>query len=139
MNNVKTAGRGLGLALAALILSACATTSKPPEEAVKERAQERLDLLIAQDYAAAYEYLSPGYRSGVTLNDYQRRMLRQRTQWTRATVGESDCSEDACKVRISIEYTIYGAVPGVSRFDSRAASTEDWVRSGGQWYFVPPS
>ncbi len=137
MNNLKTAGRSFGLALTALLVGACATMGKPPEEAVAERAQERLDLLIAQDYEAAYEYLSPGYRSGVTLNDYQRRMLRQRMQWTDATVTQSDCSEDACKVRISMAYAVYGAVPGVSRFDSKAVSTEDWVRSSGQWYFIP--
>lgn len=121
-----------------LVLAGCATTmSQPPEEAVKARAQERLDLILAEDFVAAYEFLSPGYRSGVSLNDYQRRMLRQRMQWNGARAGASDCSEDACKVRISIDYTIYGALPGVGSFESKAASTEDWVRVNGQWYFVP--
>lgn len=136
-NNKNTGLRATALGVVTLALAACATVSQPPEAVVTERAQERLDALIAQDYAAAYEYLSPGYRSGVSLNDYTRRMLSRRMQWTNATVGESDCSEDACKLRISIDYEIFGAVPGVSRFKSKAAASEDWVRLDGTWYLVP--
>jgi hypothetical protein len=133
------AWRPLPLMAALLVLAGCAGMGKPPEEVVRERAQERLDYLLAKDSAAAYEYLSPGYRSGFSLEDYQRKLLTQRTQWTGATVGKSDCSEDTCKVRIVIEYTVVGAVPGVTRFDSKGASQEDWIKVSGEWYMVPPN
>ncbi len=120
-----------------ILLSGCAGMAKTPEEAVRERARERLDLILADDFAAAYEYLSPGYRSGVSSANYQRRMLSQKAQWRSATVGKSECSDDVCKIRISIDYSIYGVVPGVDRFDSTAAAVEDWVKADGKWYFVP--
>jgi len=128
----------LVLLLSASLLGGCAAmTEKPPEAAVAERAQERIDYLLAEDYAAAYEYLSPGYRSGVSLADYQRKVLTQPTRWTAAQVGRSECSEDACKLKISVDYTIFGAVPGASRFDSKAAYEEDWVRLDGTWFHIP--
>lgn len=121
----------------AVLLSACAGMGKPPEEAVQDRARERLDLILADDFAGAYEYLSPGYRSGVTSANYQRKMLSRRAQWTDARIGKTECSEDACKLRISIDYTIYGVLPGMDRFDSKAAAIEDWIKVDGKWYFVP--
>lgn len=125
------------LAVAVLTAGCAGMAPKTPEEAVEERARERMQYVLAEDYAAAYEYLSPGYRSGVSLNDYQRRMLGRRFQWNDAVVGKSECSEDSCKVRISIDYTIYGVLPGKDRFDSKAASVENWLRVDGTWYFVP--
>jgi len=138
MTNKLAAATRLALALAgAALLSACAGLGKAPEDIVRERAQERMDLLLAEDYAAAYDYLSPGYRSGVSETAYQRRMFQRRAQWTAATVGKSECSEDVCKVRISIDYTVYGVVPGMDRFDSTTAAVENWVEVDGTWYHVP--
>lgn len=119
-------------------LAGCATmTPQSEEEAVLERAQERLDLLLAEDLAGAYEYLSPGYRSGVTLPAYQREVLTRPVRWTSAQAIESDCSEDVCNVRIALEFEVYGAVPGMTRFKSPGSSEERWLRIDGQWYFVP--
>ncbi|MEE4173254.1 MAG: hypothetical protein V2I57_03295 [Xanthomonadales bacterium] len=124
--------------VAALMLSGCATvTAPPPEEAVLERAQERLDLLLAEDLAGAYEYLSPGYRSGVTLPAYQREVLTRPVRWTSARAVASDCSEDVCNVRIALEFEVYAAVPGMSRFKSPGSGEERWLRIDGQWYYVP--
>ncbi len=128
----------LSFALAALLLAGCAGMgAKPPEEAASERARERLDHLLAGDFAAAYEYLSPGYRSGVSLNDYQRKMLSRRFQWREATVGQSECSEDVCKVRISMDFVVVGALPGVSRYETKGGGEENWIRTDGQWYYLP--
>lgn len=119
-------------------LAGCATMApQSAEEAVLERAQERLDLLLAEDLAGAYEYLSPGYRSGVTLPAYQREVLTRPVRWTSAQAIESDCSEDVCNVRITLEFEVYGAVPGMTRFKSPGSSEERWLRIDGQWYFVP--
>lgn len=133
--------RAACLALLALVgLAGCATVPAPtPEEAVLARAQERLDYVLAEDYAAAYEYLSPGYRSGVSLTSYQRELLTRPVRWVSAEAVESDCSEDVCNVRIAIEFEVYGAVPGMSRFKSPGGFQERWLRIDGQWYLVPKS
>jgi hypothetical protein len=128
----------LGLLLGvSLLLTACAAAQKSPEEAVEARAEQRLAAVLAEDYATDYGFLSPGYRSGVTLAQHQRNMALRKVRWTDATVAGSECSEDVCKVRISIEYEVYGAVPGMSRFKSLGAAEEDWIFSGGDWYLVP--
>ncbi len=126
-----------GSVLAAGLLAGCAATGKPPEEAVLERAQERLDLVLAEDYAAAYDFLSPGYRSSVTLAAYQRDMALRRVRWTDARAVGSECSEDVCKVRISMDFLVIGALPGVARYETKGSGEENWIRTDGQWYYLP--
>ena len=123
------------LAVASLV--ACAGAQKSPEETVESRAADRLESVLAEDYAADYEFLSPGYRSGVTLAQHQRNMALRKVRWLDAAVAGSECSGDVCKVRISIEYEVYGAVPGMTRFKSRGAAEEDWIYTAGDWYLVP--
>jgi hypothetical protein len=119
-------------------LSGCAATGgMTPDEAVQERAQERLERVLAEDYAGAYEYLSPAYRSSVTLAAYQRTMAVRPVRWTGGRIVQSDCSEDVCKVSISLDYAVYGAVPGVSTFQSKSKVEENWIRDDGQWFLVP--
>jgi hypothetical protein len=120
-----------------LLLAACAATQKSPEEVVETRAAQRLSAMLAEDYATDYEFLSPGYRSGVTLAQHQRDMALRKVRWTDASVAGSECSGDVCKVRISIKYEVYGAVPGMSRFESLGAAEEDWIYTAGDWYLVP--
>jgi len=130
----------IGAALTALsLLPGCAGMGKTPEQQVTERAQERLDLFVAGDFAQAYEYLSPGYRSSVTLQEYQRKSAAQPIAWSDAEVAASDCTENTCKLRISVEIVVFGAVPGASRFETRSAVDENWIKSGRTWYMVPAS
>lgn len=125
------------LAGSVMMLTACSGMQKSPEQSVEARASDRLESVLAEDYAADYEYLSPGYRSGVTLAQHQRNMALRKVRWLDAAVAGSECSGDVCKVRISIEYEVYGAVPGMTRFKSRGAAEEDWIYTAGDWYLVP--
>jgi len=117
-------------------LSACASTVGS-KASIEQRATERWDLLFSDDLVAAYEYLSPGYRSSVSSKQYQRALLLQKIKWTGARYVESDCTETSCKVKISIDYTVYGAIPGVKSFDGTQEIEESWVKADGNWYFVP--
>lgn len=140
MRTIDGAGRAACLlaAVAGLGLGGCAATGAPnADEVVRERAQERLDLMLAEDYTAAYAYLSPGYRSSVTSAAYLKAMALRPVRWTGARVAGTECTEDACEVRVAIDYAVYGAVPGVSRFDGKSAATEDWIRVDGEWYLRP--
>lgn len=127
----------LNAAVVVSLLTACAGLGKAPEERVSERAQTRWDLLLSDQLEAAYAYLSPGYRSGLSLRNYQRKLLTQDVRWTGAEVIESNCSSDTCKIRISIDYGVYGALPGVSKMQSRRDIEEDWVLVDREWYFLP--
>jgi len=123
--------------LLAILLTGCASMGKTPEEQVTERAQERLDFYLASDFAQSYEYLSPGYRSSVTLMEYQRKAMASPFAWSDAVVAGSDCTESACKLKISMDIVVYGAIPGASKFETKSVATENWIKSGGTWYMVP--
>ena len=119
-----------------LLLSACASIGGS-KVSIEQRATERWDLLFSDNLTAAYDYLSPGYRSSVSLKQYQRTILLQRIKWTSAKYNESECAETSCKVKISLDYTVYGALPGVKSFDGTQEIEESWVKVEGKWYFVP--
>jgi len=119
-----------------LLLSACATTAGSGGS-IEKRATARWQALLSDDLTAAYEYLSPGYRSSVSLKHYQRTVLLKKVHWRDAKYIESDCAETTCKVKISLDYTMYGGVPGVQSFKGTQTITESWVLTDGMWYLVP--
>lgn len=119
-----------------LLLSACATTART-ENGIEERAMARWETLLSGDLAAAWEYLSPGYRSSVSSVQYQQSVVIKRVKWTGARYIESDCIETTCKVKISIDYTLHGAIPGVQSFTGTQAIEESWLLVDGKWYLVP--
>ena len=125
-----------GLYCSLVLLSACATTMST-ENIIEERATARWETLLSGDLAGAYEYLSPGFRSSVPSLQYQRQLLLNKVKWTGAHYIESDCTETTCKVKISLDYTVYGAIPGVKSFDGTQEIEESWVKVNGTWYFVP--
>lgn len=119
-----------------MALAACATSGKQ-ESLIGQRAQQRWDLLLAEDYDGAYRYLSPAYRSSVSSTQYQRRLLLQKVRWTGARYIDSECLENSCKVRISLDYSLRKALPGVPSYDGTQEVDEQWVKSEGQWWYVP--
>jgi hypothetical protein len=125
-----------GLCCCLLLLSACASTART-ENTVEKRATARWDALLSDDLAGAYEYLSPGFRSSVSSVQYQRSVLLRKVAWTGAQYIESDCAETTCKVKISLDYALYGGVPGVKSFEGTEMIEESWVLVDGVWYLVP--
>jgi len=125
-----------GIFCSLLLLSAC-KPAETTEEAIERRVNERWALLIAEDYGSAYKYLSPGYRSSVSIAQYQRALYSSKISWTAAMYDGSECSEDTCKVKILLDFTVYGALPGVNSMDSSQQIEESWVKIDNDWYHVP--
>ena len=125
------------------LLGACAATSNGPQQdstsphPVLERAQQRWEILLSGDLAAAYAYLSPGYRSSVSSLDYQRGVLVQKVRWKDARIVGSECLELTCDVRVDVDFEIIGVLPGVPRYANTDKTTEQWVKIGENWWFVP--
>lgn len=137
MKHVSNIRGGLLVALAVTLatLSACAV-APPKTQQVEQRAMARWDAYFAGDLAAAYEFLTPGTRSSVSLMQYQRSVFLNKINWTEAKFIESDCAETTCKVKISIKYTVIGAVPGLKSFTSSQVVEESWLLVNGNWYLV---
>lgn len=130
----------LAMVLAVFGASGCATGGAAPQSdvvPVEVRAMERWDLLVQGDFAGAYAYLSPGYRSSVTSVAYQRRMLLSRISWREAEIVGSECAQETCKVRILLDYLLVRPVPGVDRLPREREIEEDWILADGAWFYVP--
>jgi hypothetical protein len=126
----------LCLSLAVCLLSACAG-NPARNQTVEQRAMTYWNAAINGEYAVAYEVLSPGYRSSVSLNAFQTKMLLKKVKWTDAQYIEGDCTDTTCKVKISLDYTVFGAVPGVQSFSGKQTIDENWVLVDRVWYLVP--
>lgn len=126
------------MSLALAVLAGCASgVTKPKAASIDERVMGYWGEVLEGNYLAAYDYLSPGYRSSVDSNRYQRTMLLKKVRWEDAKIIESDCADITCKVKISLKYTVFSAVPGVSSFSSSQNIFESWVLADGIWYLVP--
>ena len=115
--------------LAVAVFGGCAALdSRPPEEVVKERAQQRWDVLVKGDLKAAYQYLSPGSRAVMTSEAYASGI--RVGFWKAATVDKVLCEKpDVCDTVTTIEYEFRG-----SRI--KTPLKETWIKEGSSWWFV---
>ena len=102
--------------------------NRSPEEVVAERAKARWDALLKMDIKAAYEYLSPGSRSTMTLDRYGSTITPG--FWKAATVEKVTCeSAEVCSVDTMIEYQFRGS-------RTKTPFKEKWIKDGSRWWFV---
>jgi hypothetical protein len=130
----RKAVRVLGAVLVVAVLAACAAavTKETPiqtkQELVKARAQERWDLVVKGNQAAAYEYLSKGSKQAITRAAYVDTVSR--TNFRAAKVDSAECQEEACRVTVSFAYD-YKLLKGMPSF-----AREDWIVEDGQFWYV---
>ena len=106
----------------------------PSRSGAEKRAQERLELIFAGNLGDAYEYLSPGYRSGIHRWTGNAPSCPAACNGSLEQVTASECAEDGCKVSITIDLCVYGALPGASTDDQAGRYLRkldpEWRRSG---------
>ena len=133
------------ISAATALLAACgaSTPERPgskltPEEAVAQRAKERWEAIIARDYRPAYDRLTPGTRATTTYEAYRQRLLGAALRWTSAEVQSVECNEpDVCRAEVYITYMLRGGQPGLGEIEGYNPVFEQWIRSDGQWYYLP--
>lgn len=126
----------LAVLLAVMLLSACAATGSKAES-VEDRANARWDALFDGNIGTAYGYLTPGFRSSVSLEQYQRALAVAPVKWTSAKYISSKCDETRCDVKMLVTITVKNAVPGVKSFDAKDYIDETWILVNGKWFMVP--
>ncbi len=135
-----TPGLLLAFMLTGVFLSACASKApapESPENSIAERAQDRWDALLAGDFETAYAFYSPGYRSTTSVVDLAFELRSRRVFWTSAQYREHSCLENTCTVVFDVGYTINRPVPGLTKWDSSETMEEKWIKTDGQWWFLP--
>lgn len=124
------------LALALLALAACATVPQQADPLIS-RAQARWNAMVAGEYEKAYAYYSPGFRSAISQTDFVLDMRVKRVRWTAAAYRDHNCEDNVCTVRFDIEYEALKPVPGVDKYNGKAVNEDNWVKTGGEWWYVP--
>lgn len=122
-----------------LLLAAC----QPGEDAssqpqtVEERAQARWDLLVERDFAGAFEYYTPGFRETSSAEGFATLLSQRPVRWTSASVVASSCDGDRCRVLVDVSYKVPSAPNGLSSVSPTSEVTETWIRTRGEWWYVP--
>lgn len=120
----------------ALALAACAATG-PKTHPVVERAQSRWTALLAGDLETAYGYYSPGYRSSTSIVDFGMAMRARRVSYTSAVYKEHSCEETRCTVSFDVGFKVNRPVPGLDVWTSQQVIEDTWIRTDGEWWYLP--
>ncbi len=130
-------------ALAAFLLVGCATQSPKDEKSwyeaqrpfLKDRAEARWKARIEEDVKAEYAYLSPAYRSVVSVQQYKGRIGRD-ADWRMARVRDIGYdSPTVASVIVEVTYRIM--VPGNAEMvESVHFATEKWLYIDGGWWYT---
>ena len=94
---------------------------------VTARAQLRWNALLKGDMAVAYQFISPGGRSLMSLEQYRPRV--NTGFWRGAKVKEASCAAETCDVTVLVDMTIEGV-----KFTNPIK--ESWILDAGKWWFV---
>lgn len=119
------AGSGVG----PKTLATAASLPLEAKEVVAGLAASRWNALVQGDIAKAYEFLSPGTRSVMSLDLYKAKI--KPGMWKKASVDTVACEQDRCEVAMVIEYS-YRKITSIE-----TRLSEVWLREGGRWWFSP--
>lgn len=102
--------------------------SRPPQDIVKERAEQRWAALLKGDFAAAYEYLSAGSKAITEKKNYV--VMYKTGFWKSAVLDKVACpNSETCEADFTIEYEFKGR-------RMKTPLREKWIREGSNWVYV---
>ena len=112
----------------------------PEEQALVQRAQERWDALVAQDYERAWTYLEPAEREKTEQKNYKAH-FGDALVWKEAEALNAKCLPARCAVLVRL--TSQAMLPGMGTRaqDITTHMTEEWVLEDGTWWYkrlAPP-
>ena len=116
-----------------VVTSAGTASSVKAEDAVKSRAQKRIDLLMANNYEGAYAYLTPSYRALNNTESYRNR-FGSGAKWVNPQVHSVKCEDaERCKVTVTLGVLVVAQGFGTKPIDSTMFET--WLLEDGQWWY----
>ena len=127
----------IAAACSLLALSACATAPAGEDQQVVDRAQARWDAVIGGELEQAYAFNSPGYRSATSLIDYATAVRLQKVRYTSAEYLDHQCEQSRCTVRFNIGFQVVAPAPGMTKYDGKQVIEDTWVRTSGEWWYLP--
>ena len=118
-----------GCATKGPVQSACADQKGEGAAArvVTACAQLRWNALLKHDLAVAYEFISPGGRSLMSLSQYAPRV--NSGSWRGAKVDTASCAAETCEVTVMVDIVVSGVKAAIP-------VKETWILDAGRWWFV---
>jgi hypothetical protein len=89
------------------------------------------------DLETAYTYFTPGYRSTTSLIDYGVEAATRKVQYTSAEYLDHSCEESRCTVRFMVGFQVFAPVPGMKSYEGRQVAEDTWVKTSGEWWYLP--
>lgn len=141
MNCTKVYLSRIAIVVALLAMAGCMSGVKKGADpsVIKQRAVQRWDYIIARHAEKAYDFLSPGYRTTITRENYALGMNNRPVTWEHAEFVDQKCDADTCTVHVKLKYKVMVNLHGVRQISGDSPVTERWVKESGQWYFLPDS
>ena len=131
MNNINA----VSLILLVSLLTGCVDTEK---NKLDNRVLEYWNHKINKEYQAAYEYLSPGWKSNEDMESYDRRMKSSRVEWKSVKLLGKECSETyLCTVTVEIEYEYMFKENMGKKVLMPSSLKENWLMQDNVWFHVP--
>ena len=119
---------------AALVLAGCVDKANPDN--VDKRSVERWNYLIEHKAEQAYDYLTPGFRTTQTREDYAAAMNNRPVKWTAAKFKGKQCDADRCKAQVEVTYSL--TMPGMSKSTEGTRTMDEiWILVNGEWFCLP--
>lgn len=124
--------------LCVLLLTACAggIKSMSKEQRVKAKVEAYWAAMVAEDYAAAYAHLAPGFRTRVSEDAYMKR-FKGKTTFHESKVSKVDCDIEVCNLVVDSKHTIHAIPPFNMDLDTTGAWKQKWIYSGEAWWLLP--
>lgn len=124
----------IALLTSLVTLGACSAflDTRPPQEVVRERATEHMELLLAQEFEQALKYTTPGFQSRTTPKQYAGRYGGV-WSWQKVWVGEVLCDEvlepERCTARTYREVR----TPHLP-YPTEHYRPQTWIKIDGTWF-----
>ena len=133
---MRYAALACGLFLTGSIITGCASLdTRPKEERVADRSEQRWTALAAQDWERTYAFLSPGYRETTSLSAYRAR-YGGASSLKDHEIRSVECEEeDLCYVTVVASYE--ASVPRVGTHQGRRPFRERWILVDDEWWLFP--
>ena len=120
-----------------LLLALAGCVDKTDPDTVDTRSVERWNFLIAHQAEKAWDYLTPGFRTTQTREDYAAAMNSRPVQWKEAKFKSKECDAERCKVLVDVTYSL--PMPGTGNQSAGGTRTQSevWLLVDGEWFFLP--
>ena len=117
-------------------LSGCQSSEQSPGQSLEERIVARWNHFVERDFAAAWDYYSPGFRQTTPRDEFASDMERRPLRWRGVELIDVSCEGDLCTAKLAITYQALGAPSGLGRLEVTSQQEERWIRIEGDWWFV---